>query len=309
MASKRKVMCTSTGCIEYAPERYKKYDIDIIRIHVNFKGREYLEGFDLDPVEFYRELEVLEDPKNNLPFTAMPTQEEILGHFEKACSEGYDEIIVIALSAYLGGTYNLIRLLAKDFSDRIKITVIDSKITCFGEGLLAIKAAEMIEKGIPTDTIIKELHWMMRHQEFIGVDGKLDYLIYNGRLKGGKALMGKMLSICPVVHFTHDGELCALQSVRTPKKALNQTCEILKGIIGDRSPDDYLLWHVYTGTSLLEQLTEIEKNYGIQTNHEDVIVSPVSGAHNGPWLAGYGLAFLRREDEVLEDGGADEPEA
>ncbi|MBQ9780097.1 MAG: DegV family protein [Clostridia bacterium] len=303
MEIKRKVMCTSTGCIEYAPERYRKYDIDIIRIHVNFKGREYLEGLDLDPVAFYRELETLEDPKNNLPYTAMPTREAIMGHFEKAYAEGYREVIVIALSAYLGGTYNLIRLIAEEFADRMKITVIDSKITCFGEGLLAIKAAEMIEAGIPTDTIIKELHWMMKHQEFLGVDGKLDYLIYNGRLKGGKALMGKMLSICPVVHFTHEGELCALQSVRTPKKALHKTCEVLKELIGDRAPEDYLLWHVYTGTALLEDLIEIEKAYGIETNHEAVIVSPVSGCHNGPWLAGYGLAFLRREDEPLEEDG------
>ena len=65
-----------------------------------------------------------------------------------------------------------------------------------------------------------------------------------------------------------------------------------------------MLWHVYTGTSLLDQLLEIEKEYGIQTNHEAVIMSPVSGAHNGPWLAGYGLAFLRREDEPLEEDEA-----
>ena len=182
----------------------------------------------------------------------------------------------------------------------MNIIVIDSKITCFGEGMLAIKAAEMIEKGIPTETILKEIAWMMKHQEFLGVDAKLDYLIYNGRLKGGKALMGKMLNICPVVHFTHDGELCALQSVRTPKKALAKTCEILKEMIGDRDPKDYLLWHTYTGPSLLEELVEIEKKYDIHTNHEKVITSPVSGCHNGPWLAGYGLLFLRREDEPLE---------
>ena len=42
MEIKRKVMCTSTGCIEYAPERYQKYDIDIIRVHVHFDGKEYL---------------------------------------------------------------------------------------------------------------------------------------------------------------------------------------------------------------------------------------------------------------------------
>lgn len=300
MEIKRKVMCTSTGCIEYAPDRYKNLDIDIIRIHVHFKGKEYLEGLDLDPDAFYRELEVLEDPKNNLPRTAMPSPEKIREHFQKAYDEGYREVIVIAISSYLGGTYNLIRLTAEEFRDKMNIIVIDAKITCFGEGLLAIKAAEMIEKGVPTETILKEIAWMMKHQEFIGVDAKLDYLIYNGRLKGGKALMGKMLSICPVVHFTHDGELCALQSVRTPKKALARTCEILKEMIGDRDPADYLLWHTYTGPSLLEELVEIEKKYDIHTNHEAVITSPVSGCHNGPWLAGYGLLFLRREDEPLE---------
>ncbi len=300
MEIKRKVMCTSTGCIEYAPDRYKNLDIDIIRIHVHFKGKEYLEGLDLDPDAFYRELEVLEDPKNNLPKTAMPSPEKIREHFQKAYDKGYREVIVIAISSYLGGTYNLIRLTAEEFRDKMNIIVIDAKITCFGEGLLAIKAAEMIEKGVPTETILKEIAWMMKHQEFLGVDAKLDYLIYNGRLKGGKALMGKMLSICPVVHFTHDGELCALQSVRTPKKALARTCEILKEMIGDRDPADYLLWHTYTGPSLLEELVEIEKKYDIHTNHEAVITSPVSGCHNGPWLAGYGLLFLRREDEPLE---------
>lgn len=300
MEIKRKVMCTSTGCIEYAPERYKKYDIDIIRIHVHFKGKQYLEGLDLDPDAFYKELEVLEDAKNNLPRTAMPSPERIREHFDKAYEEGYREIIVIAISAYLGGTCNLIRLTAEEYKDKMNIIVIDSKITCFGEGMLAIKAAEMIEQGVPTETILKEIAWMMKHQEFLGVDAKLDYLIYNGRLKGGKALMGKMLNICPVVHFTHDGELCALQSVRTPKKALAKTCEILKEMIGDRDPKDYLLWHTYTGPSLLEELVEIEKKYDIHTNHEKVITSPVSGCHNGPWLAGYGLLFLRREDEPLE---------
>lgn len=300
MEAKRKVMCTSTGCIEYAPDRYKDLGIDIIRVHVHFNGKEYLDGLDIDPVDFYKELETLEDPKSNLPYTSMPTREEIVEHFDKAYEEGCKEIIVIAISSGCGGTYNFIRLIAEEYKDKMDITVIDSKITCFGEGLLAIKAAEMINKGVPTETVLKELDWMMAHQEFFGIVGRLDYLIYNGRLKGGKALMGKMLSICPVIHFSREGEIVPIQSVRTQKKALNQTCELLKEIIGDRSPEDYLLWHIYTGPSLLEELVEIEKKYDIKTNHEDVIMSPVSGAHNGPWLAGYGVAFLRREDEPLE---------
>ena len=298
--SKIKIMCTSTGCIEYAPERYRNLGIDIIRIHVRFNGHDYKEGLDLDPVEFYRQLETLEDPKNNLPSTDMPDTEDICAAFEKAIAEGYDEVMVFAISAALGGTYNKLCLLARDYEDRLKIHVIDTQITCFGEGLLAIKAAEFAAKGMASEDILKEIRWMMKHQDFMGVDGRLDYLIYNGRLKGGKAFLGQMLNMCPVIHF-QDGEITPLETVRTPKKALARTCELLKEKIGDRNPEDYLLWHIYTGPSLLETLKTIEPKYGIETNHEAVIMSPVSGAHNGPWLAGYGLAFLRREDEPLED--------
>lgn len=297
---KTKVFCTSTGCLEYAPQRYREMGIGIIRIHMLFEGKEYLEGIGLDPVEFYEKLETLEDPKSNLPKTAMPTHAEIQAHFDQAVAEGYDEAIVIAISSAMGGTYNLIRMVAEEYADRIKITVIDSKITCFGEGLLAVKAQEMVNAGLPTERIIKEIEWMQAHQEFFGVVGKLDYLIYNGRLKGGKAFFGKMLSICPVIHFTKDGEITPLASVRTQKKALHKTCEVLKEILGDRDPKDYLLWHIYTGPSLVKTLEEIEGEYGISCNHEPVIMSPVSGCHNGPWLAGYGVLFLRREDEPLE---------
>ena len=298
--SKIKIMCTSTGCFEYAPARYRELGIEIIRVHVFFNGREYREGLDLDPVDFYRQLETIEDPKNNLPYTGMPDTEEIMDAFERAIADGYDEVIVYTLSAALGGTFNKISLVAKDYEERIRIHVIDTHLTCFGEGMLAIKAAEYAARGMTSEQILKETRWSMDHQEFIGVDGKLDYLIYNGRLKGGKAFLGQLLNICPVIHFSKEGEIVPLESVRTPKKALARTCEMLKEMIGDRDPKDYLLWHIYTGPSLLETLKEIEGRFGIKTNHEAVIMSPVSGSHNGPWLAGYGLLFLRREDEELE---------
>ena len=76
-------------------------------------------------------------------------------------------------------------------------------------------------------------------------------------------------------------------------------CEYMKDEIGDRAPEDYILLHIYTGPSLIEELKVIEGKYGIATNHESVILSPVSGCHNGPWLAGYAFYPKRREDEAL----------
>lgn len=300
MAGKRMVACTSTGCLEYAPERYKKYGIEILRVHVHFNGKEYLEGLDLDPVKFYEQLETLKDPKSNLPYTSMPTTEDINALYQKAIDQGCEEIIIVAISSGLGGTYNLIRLIGEDYKDKIKVTVIDSRTVCFVEGLMAVKIAELVEKGLSTDDILKEVAWIKERQQFIGIDGKLDYLIYNGRLKGAKAFMGKMMNICPCIHLDRNGEIVPIASVRTQKKALHRTCEELKAIIGDRSENDYILFHIYTGPSVVKELEEIEKEYGIKCNHEAVIMSPVSGCHNGPWLAGYGYIPVRKNQEILE---------
>ncbi len=297
---KTKILCTSSGCIEQAPERYRNLGIDIIRLHVLFEGQDYLEGDGLDNVKFYERLETIEEPKKNLPKTSMPSAEEVKVCFEKVRAEGYDEAIVFCLSTGLSGTYGVVCNVAKEYEGTdFKITVVNTKNNSFNEGFLAIKAQEFVNAGMPTEQILKEIDWMIANQEFMAVDGKLDYLIYNGRLKGGKAFMGQLLGICPVVHFDKEGNLVPLESVRTQKKALARMCEVIKEKIGDRDPKDYLLWHVYTGPSLVEKLVEIEKKFGIECNHEAVIMSAVSGCHNGPWLAGYGYMPIRRPDEEL----------
>lgn len=298
---KRLVMCTSTGCLEYAPERYRNLGIDIIRIHLFFKGREYLEGYNLDPVDLYAQMEEIKEVKDALPRTAMPTYEEVSGHFQKAIDDGYGEVIVIAISSGLGGTYNFISLVAKDFADKLKIHVFDSRITCFCEGYMAVKAKELVDKGVPTPTIMKELEWIRKHQQFIGLDEKLDYLILNGRLKGAKAYMGKALRIVPVLHFGEDGNLSPLFNAMGVKGAIVKTINLLKeDIIRGRDEKDYILSHVFTGPSTLAKMKKIEETLGMKTNHEDVIMSPVSGIHNGPWLAGYCYTPIRRDDEPLE---------
>ncbi len=297
---KRIVCCTSTGCIEYGPNRYKDLGIEFFHIIVNYNNKDYYEGLDLNPYDFFKTLETIEDPKNHLPHSAIPPMESIREKFESIVKRGYTEAIIITLSSYLGGTFNAIKLVGKEFEDKLKITMIDSKTTCFCEGMLAIQAQELVNKGVPTEQIIKELNWSINHQEFLGTCNKLDYLIYNGRLKGGKAFMGKMLSIVPVMHFSREGVLEPIGSALGLRKGINTVIDVLEEKIGNRDPNDYYLWHNYTGESSMDLLKEIEEERGIKCNHEDVIASPVTGCHTGPYLSGYGLFMKRREDEPLD---------
>lgn len=296
--SKRLVVCTSSGAIDFAPERYKNLGIYILPLGIIFNGIEEKEN-KVDPVKFYKELETLKNPRENLPRSSMATDKDIRDCYNYAIDNGYDEVIVVSLSAYLSGTFSLAQTIAKEYEGKLKITLFDTKICAFPEGYLACLAQKMVNDGVDTQTIIKELEWVRNTHQFMGIDAKLDYLIYNGRLKGAKAFMGKMLSVCPLVGFDRDGVLGSIRTVRTPKKALHELCKEILTKIGDRKPEDYILYHIYTGEDTLNLLKEIEVEYGIKTNHEQVIMTPAPGTANGPWLAGYGLSFIRRPDEKL----------
>lgn len=229
----------------------------------------------------------------------MPSAGEVAAYFDKAIEEGYDELIVFSISVGLGGTYAMLCQVAKEYEDRIKVHVLNTKTAGFLEGIHAVRAKEMLDAGMSAEQIVKESQWAIDHQDFVGVVGNLDYLIYNGRLKGAKAFMGQIFKICPVLHFDEQGYVVPRENIRTQKRALARMCEMIKEIIGDRDPKDYVLFHIFTGPKLLDLLKEVEVKYGIEVNHEDMVFTPASGSHNGPWLAGYSLYRKRREDEAL----------
>lgn len=299
MERKIKIACTSTGCLEYAPERYRDPRIDIIRIHMWFKGKEYLEGIGFEPEDFYEQMLNIKEVKKELPHTGMPSYEEVSAPIKKAIEEGYTDMIIVVISSYLGGTWNFIRLVAQDYADKIKITVVDSLITCFPEGYIAWKAQQLADEGKDHETIIREIEWIKAHKEFVGADGRLDYLILNGRLKGAAAFMGKMMSICPVIHFNHDGELVSISTAMGISKAIKKADEVLLGYIGDRKKEDYILFRVFTGKVFYNKLLRQEEIYKIEPNHEDVIMSCVTGINIGPWAVGYGYIPLRKKEEEL----------
>ena len=85
-------------------------------------------------------------------------------------------------------------------------------------------------------------------RQISGTGGQLDFLTGAAMSKGGKAFMGQMLNICPVIHFSQEGEIVPLESVRTPKKALARTCELIKeqgfADIGAAHDGHQRLWHI-----------------------------------------------------------------
>ena len=201
--SKIKIMCTSTGCIDYAPDRYKSLGIDIIRLHVFFNGKDYREGCDLDPVDFYRQLETIEDPKNHLPSSGMPDTEEIMACFDRAIADGYDEAIVYAISSTLGGTSlkgdnRLIDLSVGDiYGGNYSRFSLGSELiaSSFGKVKYTKNVNDVNKKDISRSLVTLFASAVSQMTAFISVSGKIDKIILVGNPFESLVLM-QMFQVC-----------------------------------------------------------------------------------------------------------------
>ncbi len=91
------ITCSTSG-LDYL----KGYeDIFIARTTIQMDGKEYFDGKNIHPKEFYERLGSLEE----IPRTAQPSTSQLLEIYNEMKSQGYTGAIYISISDHLSGTY------------------------------------------------------------------------------------------------------------------------------------------------------------------------------------------------------------
>lgn len=119
----------------------------------------------------------------------------------------YQHVLVIAVSAKLSGTYQLIkqRIKARDLSPEW-IRVIDSKLNSVAQGLLVKQAVELVETGKPFDEVTQKIE-QLTAQTFIYVAvADLAPMVESGRIPRILGKLAQKLSLYPIVSLDRNGE-------------------------------------------------------------------------------------------------------
>ena len=171
-------------------------------------------------------------------------------NFQKALQEGQD-VLYFSLSKNISGTYNSARLAAEDLLDNNanghKIRLIDSLNASLAQGILAIYASLMRDKGMAVDEVADFLESCVGKMNGIFTVGDLKYLSHTGRIKGSVAAIGNVLRIKPILKGDKDGYIVSYKNVRGRKSALNTLIDLVcnniihpeKQIIGIAHADAY----------------------------------------------------------------------
>jgi DegV family protein with EDD domain len=196
----------------------EEFGITVIPVYVQFGNKTYRDRIDITETEFYERL--LHFPVH--PTTSQPGPQDFADVYKNVCKEA-DGIISIHISSKLSGTCNC-ALLGKDsITNGCPIEVIDTQSVSMGVGLMAIKAAKIAASCNEFQRAVEQIRQLIDRTHIWAVFDTLKYLAMGGRIGKGKALLGNVLNIKPIL-MLKDGEFLPAAKARSRDKAIDMLC-------------------------------------------------------------------------------------
>ncbi|NSF74015.1 DegV family protein [Blautia wexlerae] len=263
------------------PEEYlKDHGVGCMYLSYSMDGKNYTHENFLPEHEFYEAMR-----NGSMPTTAQVNPENAKALLEPYLKEGKD-ILHIAFSSGLSGTYNSSRIAAEElmeeYTDR-RIIVVDSLSASLGQGLLVWLAQQKKELG---QTLEDVADWVEKNKlkmvHLFTVDD-LNHLYRGGRVSRTTAIVGSMLNIKPVLHVDNEGKLTAIGKVRGRKKALQELVKLMDEKIGSFGADcdTIFISHGDCEQDAQYVAAKVKEKYNIK----NIIINQVGatiGAHSGP---------------------------
>jgi DegV family protein with EDD domain len=217
--------CCSTA--DLSREHMEQRDIHYVCFHYILGDQEYLDdmGQSLPVEELYQRMVDGEDTK-----TSQVTIAEYEEYFEPFLKEGKD-ILHIAFSSGLSGTYNSARLAVDELKEKYperKIYLVDSLAASSGYGLIMETLADMRDSGMSIGNLygwIEDNKLRMQHW-FFSTD--LTFYIRGGRVSKTAGMVGSVLNICPFLNVDHLGRLQPREKLRGKKKVIARMVEMME---------------------------------------------------------------------------------
>jgi DegV family protein with EDD domain len=232
------------------------------------------------------------------PTTSQPTVAKFTEAFEHARA-GADSVVAVLLSSGLSGTFGSAEaaLKAKPVDG---VRLVDSRSASLGQGLLAVRGAELAEAGWDADEIRTELERLRGQSGMFFTVDTLDNLIRSGRVSRLKGWLGNLFDMKPILTLNAEGKVTPVDRVRGRTALLPRVLHLLDEIL-PKQRQRLRMGVVHADNEAVARKVRdtLHKRY----HPVDIIVSPVTaviGVHTGPGAWG---VFWQIEDGIPDRPG------
>src|SRR5690625_669422 len=221
------------------------------------------------------------------PTPSQPTPAPFLEAYEDAAEEG-EAVIAITIAGVLSGSLNSAEAAARHLESEVQL--IDSRGATLLQGLLALRAAELGELGLGPKEIVEEIGRVRERSGLLITVDVFENLLASGRVGRGRALLGSLLDIKPILELDSEGRVQPLDRVRGRRQILPRILEILEERVPPGSGRIRIgVAHVACEEVLDEVSTALRGRYAQETEIVVGAASPVLATHVGPgaWAVAY----------------------
>jgi DegV family protein with EDD domain len=280
-----KIAILTDSCSDVPKEYRKRYHMYVVPLTIIYRDAEFRDGIDIQPEDVYARF------SEQIPSTSLPSPSVVADAFKQIRTDGFDKVIVVAISSGLSGTFQLLHSFGPA-PEGLEACYIDTKNIGIGSGFSAIRAGELIEQGLPFSEVCRQVEVAAGQTRLFFCVSTLEYLIKGGRIGRVAGMLGTVLDLKPVISCDEDGIYYTVARARGRKKslalALDKTVEFAAGA------KDYALtvMHGAAPDEARELIAALRERL---PDHRFLIegqITPALIVHTGPGLIGIGIQRL-----------------
>lgn len=283
--ARRPVSVVTDSASDLPEEIVRAHGIQVVPLVLVSDGKAYRDGVDITSDEFV-ELMVAD---RELPTTSQPPPAAFLEGFRRAADDG-EAVVGVVLGSSLSGTFASAEAAAGRFEEA-PVHLMDSLGASLLEGLLVLKAAELAELAWTPDRIVEELGCIRARSGILFTVDSFDRLLASGRVGKGRAWLGSLLGVKPILELTPEGRVAPAGKALGRKRVLPHMMRALEERIPD-TPEAVRFGVVHVGCPeiVAPVSEELRRRRGRDVEILAAPATPVVSTHLGP--GAWGVAYL-----------------
>ena len=274
---------TDSGC-DLSEEIIRAHGIQVVPLMLMDGDTAYRDGVDITAEQFH-EMMVSQEA---LPTTSQPSPGSFVEGFTRA-AEDAEQVIGVVLSSSLSGTFASAEA-ALTLEPDLPVYLSDSLGTSLLQGLLVLKAAELAELATPPSDIVAELARIRSRSGMLFTVDTFERLLASGRVGKGKALLGTLLNLKPILCLDPQGKVRLRGKAMGRKRVISELLDTMREDMGS-VPERVRFGIVHVGVpEIISEVSEmLVERYG-EVEILSAPATPVLSTHLG--IGAWGLAYM-----------------
>ena len=273
------------SCSDVPEELRRRYGMYVVPMTIIYPDGEYRDGVDIRTDDVYARF------PQEVPTTSLPSPSVVADVFKQIKADGYERVIVVAISSGLSGTYEMLRSFGPA-PEGLETCYVDTKHIGIGSGFSAIRAGELIEQGLPFAEVCREVESAARSTKLFFCVATLSYLVKGGRIGLVSGLVGSVFDLKPVISCNEDGVYYTVAKTRGRKKSLQLALQKAAEFAAGAKEYNVAVMHGAAKPEADDVLAALKAQLPDFHLAIEGQITPVLVVHTGPGLIGIGIQRL-----------------